>query len=470
MHCPNCGVEIIPENAKFCYNCAENLQDIPRTSGDQIGKDKVGHDQANVGSIEESRAAIGEGASVTEHTTVEAPLPPGRHVKLFWGCLSYSVVNAVAVSLFILTLLIIQYFLAFQSDVATIYVEEGSVLVIRQQEGRVEQIQVATSFRLEPDDQIIMESGNARIEFFEGQSTMLSADAHVELEKLTQEEGATEVVLVVYNGETHHEIITPLDENDRFVVRAISPTQTEDITSTSDNDVITTVTSTSDITSFDVTVDADQENETIVSTDTGSVDVTRGDEDVKVEATTQVIVTANEPLEVEVQPEAMPQLAPTATLTDEPTALVIATPTPLPVPETAVLSVATVLAMTLTPTQTIALPLDIRLLSPLDGAIVEGTVTFEWEPFRSLQNGEGYEVIFWKPGQDPMIDGFSYALPINDALLSLDLTSLSKLPIRPLEPGEYRWSVRLVEMDPYRVLGVSGKQQTIFYEGESSAE
>lgn len=152
-----------------------------------------------------------------------------------------------------------QFFFPLRSDIATIYVDEGVVLVVRQQEGSVERIPVATSFRLEPGDEIIMESGSARIEFFKGQSTTLSENAHIGLESLTQVEGATEVVLVVYDGETHHKITTPLDEDDRFVVRAIS-------TTTSDEDVVTTVTSKSDLTLFGVSVDSSRENETIVPT------------------------------------------------------------------------------------------------------------------------------------------------------------------------------------------------------------
>ena len=91
MHCPDCGVEVVPDNAKFCFDCGHSLQAIPRSGGDSVGGDKI------TGTIEGAKGAIlGEGNQQENRygqTVNEAQLPRGKHYSFFWGMITFSIVT-----------------------------------------------------------------------------------------------------------------------------------------------------------------------------------------------------------------------------------------------------------------------------------------------------------------------------------------------------------------------------------------
>ncbi len=69
---------------------------------------------------------------------------------------------------------------------------------------------------------------------------------------------------------------------------------------------------------------------------------------------------------------------------------------------------------------------------------------------------EGFELVFWREGQDPLAQGFGLASPTNQSSVVVDLASLDANPNHPLEPGDYLWGVRLVQRDPYQKLQFLG--------------
>lgn len=97
----------------------------------------------------------------------------------------------------------------------------------------------------------------------------------------------------------------------------------------------------------------------------------------------------------------------------------------------------------------------VNLVEPL-GSQLGGRQVFRWTPVGDLQPGQAFELVFWRPGQDPMSDGFSPigARPEAEVRVDLDATS-SSLP--QLNFGsDYAWGVLLVELDPYRRLAYLG--------------
>lgn len=97
----------------------------------------------------------------------------------------------------------------------------------------------------------------------------------------------------------------------------------------------------------------------------------------------------------------------------------------------------------------------VNLVEPLRSEL-GGQLAFRWMPVGELQPGQAFELIFWRPGQDPMADGFSPigARPEPEVRVDLDATS-SALP--QLNFGtDYEWGVLLVEMNPYRRLTYLG--------------
>ena len=100
----------------------------------------------------------------------------------------------------------------------------------------------------------------------------------------------------------------------------------------------------------------------------------------------------------------------------------------------------------------------VNLVGPLN-AELGGQQVFRWAPVGELQPGQAFELVFWRPGQDPLVDGFSPigARPAPEVRVDLDATS-SSLP--QLNFGtDYQWGVLLVEMDPYRRLSYLGGGQ-----------
>ncbi len=98
---------------------------------------------------------------------------------------------------------------------------------------------------------------------------------------------------------------------------------------------------------------------------------------------------------------------------------------------------------------------DVTLLEPLAPALA-GRLLFRWATSAQLGPNQGYEMVFWKPGQDPMVAGFSPigARPDTEVRVNLEDTASS---LTLLNFGEdYQWGVLLVQLEPYQRLAYLG--------------
>jgi hypothetical protein len=170
------------------------------------------------------------------------------------------------------------------------------------------------------------------------------------------------------------------------------------------------------------------------------------------------VVAANEPIVVAIpSPTAIPLPTPTPTPIPLPTATAIPlptpTPTPLPLP---------------TPTPTLT---GLRLVEPVDGDSGTGQRTFRWETSFVPPEGQGFELVFWKEGQNPLATGFGLAAPTAGTSITVDLNDLDSRLGDLLEPGEYRWGLLLVQTSPYQRLDFFESSQIFrFYrEGDSGS-
>ena len=75
---------------------------------------------------------------------------------------------------------------------------------------------------------------------------------------------------------------------------------------------------------------------------------------------------------------------------------------------------------------------------------------FEWSPNFAPPTGQGFELVFWKDGQDPIGTGFGLAAPTTNSSVNVDLAALDSVLGDLLEPGPYRWGILLVNEDPYQ--------------------
>ena len=85
----------------------------------------------------------------------------------------------------------------------------------------------------------------------------------------------------------------------------------------------------------------------------------------------------------------------------------------------------------------------VTLDTPAAGAKLQGVVMFQWKPSGgfALAAGEGYELIFWNPGQDPMRDGRSPTGASSKTSVSVNMGIAEKSV--GFGPGQHLWGVRL---------------------------
>lgn len=156
---------------------------------------------------------------------------------------------------------------------------------------------------------------------------------------------------------------------------------------------------------------------------------------------------------------------PTATATDAPTE----TPTPTQTPTET--SVATAVPPTTVPSSA----------SPISGAVIQPVspapnsdggdrVTFEWTANFTPRPGQGFELVFWRPGQTPIANSFGLAAPTMDTSVSANLGSLDNTLGDLLDPGDYQWGILLVQQQPYRrVQYLGGGWQFRYVRGSSGS-
>jgi hypothetical protein len=307
---------------------------------------------------------------------------------------------------------------------------------------------------LYPGDGLVTLSGNAVIDYFDGQRTYLDADSRVELLVLTRDGETTNTSLMLHFGEARNEVNT-LGPNSRFEIktpvaaaRASAGSAFTVSVPPSKEQVQLQVTAGAvdvEMEGNALTLNAGQQMEAIPGQPLAAQDVEpAGGQQVAMAPpetpVTEVLTPTPVPTYTPVPPTEAPTEPPTAEPTATNTAVPTATETPAP---TATHTPEPTATLTPTPTDTPE-PRTVRLIVPHNGVSGGEEERFQWEPGFQLGEDEAYELIFWKPGQDPLTQGFGLAIPTTNTQLIVDLQALDNRLGGLLDPGEYLWGVRLV--------------------------
>lgn len=105
------------------------------------------------------------------------------------------------------------------------------------------------------------------------------------------------------------------------------------------------------------------------------------------------------------------------------------------------------------------------LLAPAAAVSINGPQTFSWQANRALAGSEAFELVFWRPGQDAMRDGFGPAgvTQVNQITVDLNLADANLESL--FDSGDYLWGVLLVETAPsYRRLAVASEGRPFRFE------
>lgn len=94
----------------------------------------------------------------------------------------------------------------------------------------------------------------------------------------------------------------------------------------------------------------------------------------------------------------------------------------------------------------------VQLLEPGDSDGGGGERIFRWKADFTPAAGQAFELVFWKPGQDPMASGFGLASPTTNSNVTVNLTALDDQLGPLLDSGNYEWGVLLVQTSPYKRL------------------
>lgn len=89
-----------------------------------------------------------------------------------------------------------------------------------------------------------------------------------------------------------------------------------------------------------------------------------------------------------------------------------------------------------------------ELVYPLDNAEGGAVQAFEWYPSFSAEPDYGFELIFWRNGENPMEQGFGLAPPTTEFSVRVDLDDLDEVLGNQLNDGEYSWGVLYVQTSP----------------------
>lgn len=87
-------------------------------------------------------------------------------------------------------------------------------------------------------------------------------------------------------------------------------------------------------------------------------------------------------------------------------------------------------------------------LNPLTGESSNGVVRFEWSANFTPSEGYAFELVFWRPQQEPLKQGFGVAAPTRGHEAKVDLRELDNRLGDRLEPGAYQWGLLLVRTQP----------------------
>ena len=221
--------------------------------------------------------------------------------------------TGVATACFVLFVLMARYLIdPSLVRTATAHIQAGTVAVIRHRTGGIEEYASGAAIQLELGDQLITQSGSARIEFFDGQITQVQPGSKVEIESLASVNNSTEVVLIVHAGQTISDVRVALDADDRFEVHTVNSGTGNDATA------VSVPSSSQGGNSF--VVEVRPNSNAYVTTITGIVDVSSGIQSVEVTTNNEVTVVSGEELIVQ-------QFEPIPTVIATPTIWALPTPT-----------------------------------------------------------------------------------------------------------------------------------------------
>lgn len=108
----------------------------------------------------------------------------------------------------------------------------------------------------------------------------------------------------------------------------------------------------------------------------------------------------------------------------------------------------------------------IELISPSDGESANGGQrTFTWSANFTPSEGYAFELVFWKPGQNPLVNSIGMAAPTTNLNVTLDLERLDEQLGVLFDTGEYEWGVLLVRTTPAyeRIQYLGGGRRFIYY-------
>ncbi len=101
------------------------------------------------------------------------------------------------------------------------------------------------------------------------------------------------------------------------------------------------------------------------------------------------------------------------------------------------------------------------LVSPADGAAITGRTTFAWQwSGPALGENQGFEVRMWRDGQP---DHYGAAEPTNENRIEID--PRAAYGVIQGGPGDYYWSVAVVQRDPYKRTGTEAAPRRVRVEG-----
>jgi hypothetical protein len=95
---------------------------------------------------------------------------------------------------------------------------------------------------------------------------------------------------------------------------------------------------------------------------------------------------------------------------------------------------------------------------------------FSWSANFTPPAEHAFELVFWKPGQDPLVQSIGMAAPTSNLNVTLDLARLDEQLGGLFDTGEYNWGVLLVRTTPAyeRVRYLGGGRNFIYYRSSNS--
>lgn len=91
---------------------------------------------------------------------------------------------------------------------------------------------------------------------------------------------------------------------------------------------------------------------------------------------------------------------------------------------------------------------------------------FSWQANQSPAATQGFELVFWRPGQDALRDAFGPIGVTQDSSgqMRVDLDRADQVLGALFDPGDYLWGVMLVQTEPYQRIGLVSEARPFRFE------